>query len=544
MAGSTPRHRWRRVTNRVAILSLDDRFWLSLAVLIGLCVHLAYLVTHPYPAYGAGLYLAVAETIAANGYQLPATVPGYTADGVPLAYPPLAFYLAAAVRDLTGIGPFAYSRFVPGFLVTASLVPFYFTSKELLASPRRAGMATLVFAGAPSALQWHLSAGGIVRGLAFLLAISGVYVGVRLFDSGDRTWLVPATLLFGLTVLTHPVYTVFFGLTYLLLFAARSRTPRGLVHGAVVAGGGLLIASPWLFHVHTTHGIETLSAAAGTHGGLTGGIDRVVTEFVVPIDRDLEAAFFVLAYAGALASLLRRRVFLPAWLFTVGFVLGKPRFHFVPGAMLVAWLVFDIVVPALRDVDLQDGHTPDRRRLVEIGAVTLVLLAAAGSGVAFAAGALSTHNGDASQPQFMDEGDHEAMQWVDRKSAPSDRYVVVGDAAEWFPLLTDRPILIGPWGVEWTTPEQYQSHLERFEAMSACEHASCLTRHTEEQGVEPTHLYVPKGHYTVRGMSFQQSPEMRPSLIASDRYRLVYETESVMIVRVTDERDSTFRTVE
>ena len=533
-----PPHRWQEVTDRITLLSLDDRFWLSLALLAGLGVHLVYLLTHPYPAYGAGLYLAVAEQISTHGYTLPAMVPGYTAGGVPLAYPPLAFYVAAIARDLTGIGPFAYSRLVPGMLVTAALVPFYFTAKELLDSPRRAGLATLVLAGTPSALQWHLSAGGIVRGLAFLLALSGIYVGVRLFDTEDVRWLPVATVLFGLTVLTHPVYTVFFGLTYLLLFAARSRTPRGLVYGAVVAGGGFLIAAPWLWHVHTTHGITTLTAAAGTHGGLVGGFHRVLTELVYPIDRDLEAAFFLAAYFAAAVSLVRRRLLLPVWLFVVGFVIGKPRFLFVPGSMLTAWFVFEYGVPTVRSLARSAQLGRSRRRFVELAAVGLVVLAAVGSGTAFAAGALDTHNGDPSQPAFVDAGDEEAMTWVERETPRSAEFVVLGDAAEWFPLVTDRPILVGPWGVEWTTPEQYETQLTRFEAISACDTAPCLTRHLERADVTPTHLYVPKGHYTVRGQSFHQSPEMRASLLASDHYEIVHETESAMIVRVTDTGDT------
>lgn len=530
-------HRWQQVTERLTLLSLDDRFWLSLAVATGLCVHFVYLVTHPYPAYGAGLYLAVAETIASHGYTIPATVPGYTAGGVPLAYPPLAFYIAAVAREVTGLGAFAYSRLVPGLLVTAALVPYYFTAKELLDSPRQAGVATLVLAGTPAALQWHLSAGGIVRGLAFLLALAGAYIGVRLFDTEDPRWLVPATALFGLTVLTHPVYTVFFGLTYLLLFAARSRTPRGLVYGAVVAGGGLLLASPWLWHVHSTHGIETLTAAAGTHGGLVGGAERLLSEFVYPIDRDVEAAFYVAAYAGAGVALVRRRIFLPAWLVTAGFLVGKPRFLFVPGSMLTAWLVFEYGVPAVRARTRVTQLRQPRRRFVEVAAVALVLLAATGSGVAFAAGALDTHNGDPSQPAFVDSGDEEAMEWVAGETAPDAEFVVLGDAAEWFPLVTDRTILVGPWGVEWTTPDRYQTQLTRYEAISTCDTAPCLTRQLEAAGVTPTHLYVPKGHYTVRGQSYHQSPEMRTSLFASERYEVVHETESAMVVRVTARDD-------
>ena len=57
----------------------------------GLVVYTAYLLTHPYPALGGGLFLSMAEALVENGHALPARVAGYTPGGIPFAYPPLAF---------------------------------------------------------------------------------------------------------------------------------------------------------------------------------------------------------------------------------------------------------------------------------------------------------------------------------------------------------------------------------------------------------------------------------------------------------------------
>ncbi len=524
--------RWRRLAARVELLSLADRFWLTLAVATGLLVHLVYLRAHAYPAYGAGLYLAIAETIAAHGYALPATVDGYTAGGVPLAYPPFAFYLAAAARDVTGLGAFAYSRLVPGLLVTAALVPYYYVARELLAAPRRAGVATLLFAGTPAVLQWHLSAGGIVRTVGLLVALVACYAGVRLFRDGGRRWLVAATALFGLAVLTHPVYAAFVAASYLVFFAGLSRTPRGLARGAVVAAGGLALAAPWWLQVAATHGPGVFTAAAGTHGGLGGGPARLLTEFVYPVDFDAGAPAFLAAYAGAGYALWRRRVLLPAWLVAAGFVVGKPRFLFVAGSMLTAVLLFEVGVPFVR------RHTSRRirPRAADLAAVALVVLAAVGTGTAFAAGAVDTHDGHRSQPAFVDWADHEAMTWVGTQTPPSTRFVVLGDAAEWFPLAADRTILVGPWGVEWTTPDRYQRQLDRYTALSDCDRASCITAHLRALDVAPEYVYVPKATYTVRGVPHRQSAVMGRSLARSDRYRVVYENAGVLVARVTPVR--------
>lgn len=510
----------------------DDRFWLGVALTTGGLVYVTYLATHPYPAYGAGLFNQIAGEISANGYALPERIPGYTREGVPFAYPPLMFYVAAVVRDLTGVGPVAYSLHAPGLFVLAYLVPYYYTARELLGTPRLAGLSTTLFAVTPAVLRWHLSAGGMVRAAALLFALAGTYTGLRLFRSGETRWVVPSTVLFGLTVLSHPTYTAFFGLTYLLLYARFDRSPRGLVHGAVVAAGGVALAAPWWAQVAAVHGPDIFTAAAGTHSGLGGGIERLLSEFVYPIDLSFEGGFFVAAYAGAAYALVRRRWFLPAWLGVAGFVVGKPRFQFVAGSMLTAAFVAGVVLPRARGWARR--RAPGRSVLTEAAVAALVVLAAAGTGAAFAAGELDNHAGSTTQPAFIDGHDRAAMQWVDANTDRNAEFVVLGDAAEWFPLLSDRTMLLGPWGVEWTTPEQYRSHLELYKGISDCPNAACIDAYLAAGGYAPEYVYVPKDHYTIRGFDHSQEDWMRKSLVASDRYRIAYENEGVIVVRVTE----------
>lgn len=509
----------------------DDRYWLGATLVAGAFVYVTYLLTHQYPAYGAGLYLQSAEQISAHGYGLPARIPQYTSDGVPFAYPPLLLYVAAAVRDVADVGPVAYSLYAPGLLVLASLVPYYFTAKELLGSARLAGFAGVLFAVTPAVLQWHLSAGGIVRAGALLFALAGTYTGLRLFRSGDPRWMFPSTVLFGLTVLTHPTYTAFFGLTYLLLFARFDPTPRGFVRGAIVAGGGIVLAAPWWIQVASSHGIDVFTAAAGTHSGLGGGAGRVASEFVFPLRPNLEMVFYLGAYPGAVYALVSRRWFLPAWLVVPGYVIGKPRFQFVAGSMLTVLLVAEVVVPRVTGAR---GLSSRGRQVGKLVVVGLVVLAGVGVGTAFAGSALDTHLGSTTQPPFVDDADREAATWVADGTDPSAEFVVLGDAAEWFPLFADRTILVGPWGVEWTTPEQYRFQLGLYKDISDCDTATCLTDHLRSAGLSPDYVYVPKGHYSVRGLDRWQSDRMRATLVASDRYVLAYENRGVIVARMRD----------
>jgi hypothetical protein len=511
---------------------LEDREWpwLLTPLLVGVVVVVAYLLTHPYPAYGAGLYLRMAERVVENGYRLPTHVPGYTDGGVPFAYPPLVFYLGALAMDVGGVDPLTLSRYVPAVVTVGYLVPYYFLSRELLGDRAEASLATTLLAVAAPTLQWHLSAGGFVRAPAFLLAVTGCYVGVRLFRSGEPRWLVPGTLLFGLTVLTHPVYTVFFGVSYLLLYTAFDRTVRGLLLGAVVAGGGVALAAPWWLQVLGTHGPGVFTAAAGTHSGLFGGTHRLVDQFVYTlVSGPPIPVFFALAYAGMAYFLRDRRFLLPAWLVVPAIVIGKERFQFAAGAMMGAVLLRD----RTRIAAQRRFPHPDWRRAARYFLVGVVLVVAA-VGALYTAGALPwAHAGDPSQPPFMDADDRSAMAWAGTATSPDAEFVVLGDAAEWFPLFADRTILVGPWGVEWTTPERYQSQLSLYRTVSTCDSERCLTAALSSHDVDPAYVYVPKGEYTVRGLEESGTASLRRSLDRSGAYELAFENEGVAVFRQT-----------
>jgi hypothetical protein len=527
------RRAWSDRETRSSALAESDRAWLAVATAVAVVVYAAYLLTHPYPGYSAGLYVRIADEIAANGYRLPARIPGYTADGVPFAYPPLLFYVVAVVRDLTGVGAITLSRVLPGLFTVAYLVPYYYTARELLDSAPRAGFATVVLAVTPPVLQWHLSAGGVVRAPAFLFALVGAYTGVRLFRGGDRRWAVPAAVAFGLTVLTHPIYAVFFASTFLLLYLAFDRTPVGLAAGAAVALGGLTIAAPWLWQVIATHGVGVFADAAGTHGGIGPGTapgtpQSSVIDSPPGLDVQVESAFFAAAYVGAAYALATGRFFLPAWLATADVVVGKHRFVFVAGAMLVAL--------AAAEVPRRLAGVRSRRETASTAlratAVALLAVSLVSTGVLFAVGGLDRVGQSPTQPAYMDAADREAMAWARAETPRSAEFVVLGDAAEWFPLFAERTILVGPWGVEWERPAAFRRQLALYEGVSVCRDAQCVTRSLREAGVEPDYVYVPKGEYTVRGVVQEQAAGMHPSLAAADRYELVYENRGVAVYRV------------
>lgn len=513
-----------------------DRRWLAVVLSVGVLVYVTYLATHSHPAYEGGLYLQIAEEIIQNGYALPEQIPYYLDGGVPFAYPPLMFYVIALITDVTGIDPVALELYGAGLVTIGSLIPYYYIAKEFLDTPRKAGIASVFFAVTPPVLRWHISAGGIVRAAAILLALCGIYVGLRLFRRGEHRarWILAGVVLFTLTVLTHPVYTVFFAGSYLLLYLGCDRTTRGLLSGVVVAGGGIVLTAPWWLQIANIHGLDIFLTASGTHTGLTGGVDRLKSRFVMPLWRmNALTPFYAAAFAGGLYALLRRRYLLVTWMVLASYVIGKQRFTFVAGALLVSLLVVDVIHPVV--VRSLPSFDRSHKRAIPTLLATVIVIGAIGTGVAFAGSQLAiNHDGSHTQPQTFGESDLIAAEWITNNTSRSDSFVVLGDAAEWVPYYTERTILISPWGAEWTSTARYYQEYELFRDTSTCTDVDCLQVRLGVAELDPDYVYVPTKRHTVHSEEYSGRIDLVRSMTVSDRYELVYENDGVAIFEVNN----------
>ncbi|WP_313691597.1 hypothetical protein [Halorarum halobium] len=510
-----------------------DLPWLGGLLAVGLAVVAAYLLTNPYPAYGAGLYTVIADAIRAAGYGLPRGIEGYTTEPVPVAYPPLALYGLAVLRDL-GVGTFAAARYVPPLVTVAALVPVYLLGRDLLGRGpigtepsvggrvegrfvgRAAGAASALLVGLnPQVLEWHVSAGGLVRAPAFLFALSSAYAGLRLFRDRDAAWLPVALGTFTLTVLTHPTYTLFVVLTDLLFWVGYDRSGPGLLRGAAVGVGGAVLSAPWWLTVVSRHGPGVFAAAAGTHGGVGGGLaDAAIGWSLVPL------------VAAGLLAITGWRV-LPAWVLLAWVAFDQPRFVYAVGAFALVGVATECA-----------GRFPTARprngdRLRRVAVAVLVCVAAVGVGNLAYSFAGAT---DPTTPSFVDDDDVAAMEWIAAETEPDATFVVLGDAAEWFPAVAERTILVAPWGAEWRTPETYDRQLGAFENASVCRSVGCLDAElaTTAPTPAPDYLYVPRGGYTVRGDRHVQFGTLERSLELAGGYERVYANEGVVVYRVDD----------
>lgn len=520
------------------------RWYAVLGVLVFIPVYAVYFLTHPYPSLGGGLFLMMGEEIASHGYTLPAEIPHYTAGGIPFSYPPLMLFVVGVLLDF-GAPPLALARVLPGVLVAGALVVYAVAAAELLESRRQGAFAAIVVATAPPVLHLTVTAGGTVRAAALLFTSAGIYTGVRLFRTGSRTWLFASAGLFGATLLTHPLYTVFFGVSYLVFYVCLDRTLHGLLYGAAVAAGGLALAAPWWLPIVSTHGFDVFVQASSTHGSV--GYGSWYREFPAET-ASLPSPWPLLAILGGVFLLARRRPLLPVWFVVTGFLTGRDEHVLVVGAMMVAVLLFEGVAPHLwrienavlgvldareRTKTVSDAWGKLAARLRSTGPracvlAVLVLGSIATYGTTSASLYVAGGGADDELPMFVHGSDVEATEWARTNTSENASFVVIGSVAEWFPLLADRTSLVVPQGSEWKGTRERQMHLR--DQLRPCLDAACLTAQLDQSGLKPDYVYLSSAGYN-RQRGERRWTHLGHSLRQSPDYEVVFENRGALIVR-------------
>ncbi len=118
----------------------------AFSVLASALVRVPPVLAEGFPLGDGGFFLAIVESIRASGNLLPARIP-FNGELLPFAYPPLGFWLAAALSALPGLDPVESLRWLPlAFsLGTAALVPLL--ARDLLGDDDgRPWIAAAVFA--------------------------------------------------------------------------------------------------------------------------------------------------------------------------------------------------------------------------------------------------------------------------------------------------------------------------------------------------------------------------------------------------------------
>ncbi len=426
--------------NRNMFSSQNAKWTLAiLLALLALAITLTNALRSAYPIGYAGLYTLMAETIADNGFRLPQAVPDYNAQPIPLAYPPLPFFIAAFFTKIVGMAPLTYLRFLPIVLAMVTVVVFYLLLSEICQDQRIAALGGVLFLSMPEIAHYDFSAAGMVRGFALVFLLLFWLFGwkaCRTDTPRTRDWL-PAASFLGLTGLSHLSYALFagFGLLMMVLFSKLVWQGKFLllIRIGLVTGG---VMAPWLITILSRWGFGILLAPLGSHDNfaLSQGFYFLVR--ILTLNPPWMLIVFLVAFVN---TLLQKRWLWAVWFLITLIGIGESNRFLL---LLLIVMTAEFLVFLLAKVDEEVKLKP-HQRWIPVAAAVLLIIGLSIPNVVTVFQQQQTSLTD----DFLEMG-----AWL-RENTPEDAAVlfIQGDHAlsEWLPYFSRRVPETGHWGTEW-----------------------------------------------------------------------------------------------
>jgi hypothetical protein len=503
--------------------------WLLLAViiLIGAFLRLAPFLIFDFPLNDGGLMYAFTQDLQDNGFRVP-LYSSYNGGAIPYAYPPLPFYLAAAINSFFKISLLDILKYLPAVFSILAIPVFYLVAREVLRTKFQALHAAFLFSMAISSVEWEIFGGGLSRSPAYLFLILAMYFAIR-GSRGNWRWLIACSAALAFTCGFHLqifwIAVVFSVVIFLFLAADRRSGIRNLI---LSGAGTLLLVSPYLYSVLRNHGIAPLFAAFGS-GSFTLLSSLNLLLFGTPIDEIGFTLVQILALVGFIYAIWKKRFLLPV--LVIASVLldprSIPRSSIIPITMLAAigleHLAFSFKTNAEAPANSKSMF-PNRISFIVTAFILMRILY---GGVVFLIADESL--------QSVDRENQEAMAWVAENTSPDSSFLVlrpstpwqINREAEWFPALAERRSVLTVQGTEWLPDDRFGQTIMMYEDAAIFTHAwsnlSALERSVTSYGEQFTHFYLSHAP-SDSGVLLQ--------LAASSEYALVYENEAVQIYEI------------
>lgn len=508
-----------------------DLLFLAGAMAVAAAVRASFVLDASFPLNDGGMFHAAVSDIRANSWRVPREL-SYNGAGIPLAYPPLAFYVTRLFEVLTGAETETAQRILPAAFSTATVGVFYLLAREL-AGRAESFVAAWIFALVPRSFDWEIGGGGLTRAPGLFFALVGLVFLYRIArGSRSRLAIAGSGVFAGLAGLAHPQMGLFVGYSA-AVFALLSRDRRGVAgRMGVSAAVAAALVSPWLLWVAIRLGMDPLLAASqtGTHGPAMIQVlgQSAFSEPMFP----LVAALGGVGFAWCVG---RREWLLPAWVLAI--VVLDPRkaetLATIPVALLGAKAMFRVVLPLLNGTRIPEADFhPEFSRLALVERLGMYAIMGF-----ILLGALFAPLADASPLRAVGPEARHAAGRLRVETPPSAAVLVVTgqerwalDAfSEWFPVLSGRSSVATVQGTEWLPGATFADRIEAYEDLQVCadQDPACLERWSARYQLPFDHVFIPRQPYTrpvgTGGDDEDCCAMLRWSLRHSADYQLIFD---------------------
>jgi hypothetical protein len=455
------------ISNQPGEMSRKSTRWIAVSIMItGAAIRLVPLMLNSIqaPFHLGGLFYEVSRQILQNDFKLPATIPFYSADGIPFLYPPLAFYLQALVIKLFNPPQFLTTNLLPALAAILCLPAFYWMIM-VRAEDRRVVIAALfAFAFMPSAFINQIEGAGLAESyglLAMTLYLGWLYRLEHYHRTSACLW---AGLLLGACILSSPgsayggVILTFFLLGRAAWNGIQTRSADNIARLILVGIIGLLVSSPYWITILIRQDVEPFIKAFLSEQDGSAFINQIrymitfkPADMITFIGDEGVYGFLFdwLIFAGLIWAFLNKQLFQILMFFSLWIIPREGCWLVVlPAALLAGWGTVNIVLPLLNKAFIKLVK-PGRLPLAP-GVLALLLVLIAVMGSVNAVQALQGQSEMNVSPEFI--ADLHSM----KNSLPEDGHVlVVGNTAlrEWAPALLERQVINCEFGLEWEPDE-------------------------------------------------------------------------------------------
>lgn len=497
------------------------------ALLFGAVVRFYPVLTSGFPLNDGGMFYAMSHDLRTNGFALPEFTT-YNHAGIPFAYPPFGFYVAALLSVLTPDANLWVFHYVPATVNFIAILAFYFFSKELLNSRPVGASVTLFFALFPAFFTWQVMGGGMTRSFGFIFWLLMLRQTLLLFKDPQVKHLLPAILFGSVAVTSHPQIALQAVLSGAVLFLLYGLNKRGLIFAALFGLGVAVFTSPWWFTVLARHGMDPfLSAGSSSPRSLEGYLELFSFN---SLDHLLMIPLMPLAIMGFFETRMPKRdkTFLAVW--AVVMWLADPRGS---GGVVILMLLltsgWGLVklskwIHRLGD-EQAEAALSSRAGVGILSGLSLILLFGA---IIMDFRLVNT---------TLNAGSLEMIDWVKANVEGGKTFALVtgrefsmsDPLQEWFPVLTGQKSLSTMQGLEWILKDDFFDYYEQTSALQKCADVTCLDEWILLNNRPYDYLVVTVPPDTSLDESAETLRGLGVSVRSSDSYVLLFESDNALV---------------
>jgi hypothetical protein len=441
----------------------------------------------PLPPGDGGLFYLMARAVGNDPFSYGGRLT-FSGMELPFAYPPLGFYLAAALHR-AGLPLDEAMRGVSLAATVLAVGTAGLLLRRLASSWQAAMLAALLLLGLPRFWAGQLAGGGVTRapGLLFCLL---AWLGATALPSGGKGAVLATGGAMGLAMLFHPEMGLYAAAgTAFLAMACRGKGATwkgalGRAAGACLVGA--IVSAPWWGVVLARHGLELLlETALGSQGEVAL---RGLVPLLPPVYGEATPwPVALLAMGGTVAVALRGRPLPLAWALWLALV--DPRKGTVAASLPLA-LGGGEALTALLAPFSRSRPAPGVTAAAAVALALLSLLSAARA---------------AASPSWplvkVRSEDVDAMAQLGEVLPQGGKVMVLSGEpwirdpwSDWGPVFTGREFVLTVQGSEWLGARAFGERRHRYWEAQECvrrEDMECIARWVEE--LRPQAVWVTRG---------------------------------------------------